>query len=225
MEGRCERSGPSLQCGGGGDVRLRGALTCGLLSWSGVAVAQETACAPADPVVEAARTRWEIGSAGSLVLRADVPDGFTWTVEAKARFGPLRTGWSEGPYAADDGLLEVDVRPPESVFLDDLAEDYVTDLSIRLLGESGDGRYIQLLAPAAFVAWPSGRGGAAVVWDRPTMENEAPLGVVDPIVREGHLADVAEPLVLAVTTDGPLRVRPPLTTSRKLAYEPAPEGD
>jgi hypothetical protein len=179
------------------------------------APAEEDGCTlEDDPRIVASDVRWE-GDSGGMVLAATVPPGFTWELAVQARFGPYRTSWTQGPLEDEDGELQVALAPPPGAFLDPLAEDYVTDLSVRLTGESEDEAPLGLSAPSAFLAWPNGPTAPAVVWDRAKMDEEAPLGVVDDVVRTAATAGV----------EGIGRVRPPVYLLGTFENEPAPEGD
>jgi hypothetical protein len=108
-----------------------------------------------------------------------VPEGYSWHIEAHIALGNLRHGWSQSADEFVGGVLSVTLAPPPEAFLHELAAAYVTDLVVDLIGVDADGHTLLLRAPPAFLAYPEGREGGAVVWDRSAMDANAPLGITD----------------------------------------------
>jgi hypothetical protein len=158
-----------------------------ILSVGGPASAGELVCSEGvDLEATLAAPRWVPDALDRLQLHADLPQGYAYTVDVRARLGPLKHEWSEGPFDVDDeGALVVSIHPPDGAFLDVLAIDYVTGLRVRVVGRDKAGtEHLIVSAPAAFLAWPDGRGAGSVLWDASRMATEAPLGIVDDALRD-----------------------------------------
>lgn len=105
-------------------------------------------------------------------------------MEVQLRLGVLSYTWVEDAAPAADGMLSITLHPPAAAFVHPLAEDYVSDLALRVVGLDASGRRVVTVeAPAAYLAWPAGATGAPAVWDGATMAALAPYGVVDPVLR------------------------------------------
>lgn len=131
----------------------------------------------------------------------------SYTLEARARLGSLSTTWSQSVSVDEHGAMTATITLPAGAFLHALAEDYVTDLSMKLVGRLDGADQLSLRVPAAFLAWPDGQLAAAVVWDRSTMESMAPLGVVDAALRatfaDAEVERVMPPIPFTTTPQEP----------------------
>jgi hypothetical protein len=117
-------------------------------------------------------------------LQADVDPALTFTLSVEAGLSGLHTGWTQGPYRANEqGVVTARLIPPSEAFLHEVALDYLTVLRVRLTGTGEDGSVLIIRAPNAFLAWPNGQQAGPVVWDRATAAVEAPNGVVSETVR------------------------------------------
>ena len=126
--------------------------------------------------------RWEPSGEGWVVASV-VPDSLSWSVEVEARLGYRGVSWVEDCVPVD-GELHHALRVPREAWLDPLAADYVTDLRVTLVASDETGRELQRRSlPPAFLAWPSGEGGAVELWDAAQQAERAPAGVVSERVR------------------------------------------
>jgi hypothetical protein len=143
-------------------------------------------------------------------LNVDLDPG-DYTLRVRASLGAESYTWEQPIVVTTAGTVEVSLAPPAEAFLHDLAEDYVTGLGVKIVA-TDQSRVLWIAnAPTAFLAWPTGRTNAPVVWDAPTMAVEAPLGVVDAAVR-------------AQVDDGvATRVLPPLYAIRNLSADDTEE--
>jgi hypothetical protein len=146
---------------------------------------------------------WVNGLA-DVTLEADLEPGWSCDLRFEVRLGALGHRWEQGPYATDaSGGLIVPVALPGAAFLHDLAIDYVTDLAVRISCDDAGGVTVwQDFAPSMFLAWPTGRGTAPVVWDEATAAISAPRGVVSTALRAtldaGSTGRVLAPIPFAV---------------------------
>jgi hypothetical protein len=173
----------------------------------------ETTCSFEDDRT-AATARWVAAADGGVTLEADVPAGRSWELGVEARFGPLRFAWTEA-VAGQGARVSAALHPPAEAWLHPLAEDYVTALSVRLVGV-GEGSAVGVSPPPAFLAWPAGANRPAVVWDRAGVDRLAPGGVVDAGVRAERARGAED-----VDWFGP----PLYGGAAALTPDPAPKGD
>lgn len=124
-----------------------------------------------------------------VVLRAEIPVSAEQPagglrLVCRASFSYLRSVWTEDLPLPADGLVVAQIVPPPSAWLHELASDYLTDLAVRIevLDASGQVSF-ELVAPPAFVAWPTGPAAPPVVWDAATAAALAPRGIVSERVR------------------------------------------
>lgn len=147
-----------------------------------------------------------------LQLNSAVP--VTWSVYATARFGGTSFTWSV--VGADDtspsaGTSLVDLTIPREAHMHDLASEYVTDLSVRIFGHNEAGTLVVVLrAPPAYLTWPDGPDGPALILSATDLAREAPGGVLSSAVRSSY-GDIGNGV----------RIMPPLTVDG----EPVPEAD
>lgn len=123
-----------------------------------------------------ATVAWATAEGGDLLVTGE--PGVRWTVRIEARFGSSSHRWEVPAVLADEaGVARLPLSPPAAAKLDPLAETYVTDLSIRVVGASEDGSSSVLVAPAGFLWWD--RAGVATVWSDEGLARHAPHGVTD----------------------------------------------
>lgn len=170
---------------------------------------------PRDPDAVAANTRWVGAALDGFHLEVDVTEqrlaDLAWAIRVEARLGALGTSWTQPDLTPDpDGTLRITLVPPGAAHLDPLADDYVTDLRVLVVGAAADGHVSSIVsAPPAFLAWPNGPSAPPVVWDLAAMRSQAPAGVVDAVVRAtlGDLSHID-------------RVGPPLERTSPIPYDP-----
>lgn len=119
------------------------------------------------------------------------------SVRFRATLAELEHSWTQGPYVTDAlGVLTVAVEvPPEAWLHEEASGDYVTDLTVTVAA----GQF-KVRAPESYLAWPSGRGTAARVWDAQQQRSLAAHGVLRAELREG-------------VTDPELRLMPDVSDS------------
>jgi hypothetical protein len=180
-----------------------------LASTQQVAIADEgCGLRPRDSEI-AATPRW-VDDGNGLELVADLPEG-SWEIQAEVSLGPLKYDWTLFVKAEAGIASVIDLQVPSAAWLDDLAATYVTNLVVKLRGTTGDAAGIALIAPQAFLAWPSGQAAGPVVWDMTTQRSEAPLGVLDESVRSAVIA--------ALGDEAPTRILPPIVRAPAPRYE------
>ena len=153
---------------------------------------------------------WVDSGATHLLQIEQLDLDLTYTLEIRARLGALKHSWAQAITVDSQGDVSAAIVPPADAFLDALAEDYVTDLAIVLVGRDDQGKVaMRWGAPGAFLAWPGGERDPAVVWDKAAMAQEAPMGVVDDTIRDNLVSLGADPAgrVLAPI---PFTTTPPL---------------
>lgn len=134
------------------------------------------------------------------MLYADgLTPGLTFFERWEIRLGSLAFSWDTGPHTVDEsGKLYVPVDIPQEAFLHELAEDYLTDMRVRLDATLGGGPIQRLLSPSLFLAWPDGAYGGARVWNEETAQQEPPLGIIDEDLRAryagSHATRILAPL-------------------------------
>jgi hypothetical protein len=100
-------------------------------------------------------------------------------VRFRVALGNLDHRWElEGLSSGETGLLELPLALPEEAWLDDAAEDYVTDLVTTV---DVDTERIKL--PVLHLAWTNGRVEDPELWTRQQMRDRAPNGVLDAALR------------------------------------------
>jgi hypothetical protein len=145
--------------------------------------ARASDCGQFDGVIPETLPEWAAYGDSHRLTASGLDPNLSYTLEIRARLGSLSTSWSQPVPVDGQGTLTAELSPPSGAFLHELASDYVTDLSVKLVGRQQDVVHVSLRVPAAFLAWPDGQQAGPVVWDRVTMEQEAPFGITDEALR------------------------------------------
>lgn len=125
----------------------------------------------------AATVTWSASDGGDLLVTG--APGVEWIVRVEARFGSSSHRWEGEAVTADEAAVaRLPLSPPAASRLDPLADTYVTDLSIRVVGTDAEGASRVVVAPPGFLAWD--RTGAPTVWSAEGLARHAPHGVTEP---------------------------------------------
>lgn len=139
----------------------------------------------------------------------------TIIVTGRAWFAGLERRWETGPNTIHADTCEtIAFSVPQEAFLHPLATEYVTDLLVRVVPMYGDRPGQSALLPVVYAVWANGSDQAPVVWDRTTMNAEAPGGVIDPTGRFD-----AERQLLGAN----VRILPPIAHELNLQRTDAPD--
>lgn len=127
--------------------------------------------------------RWSFSEEGPEIgIQGDDTIDTTVVIQARAWFGGLEYTWNSQPIEVDaESCTTVPFTVPSAAFLHALADEYVTDVLVRVQPYDVEDNALQetVLAPV-YAIWPDGQGTSVVVWDKDLLAQNAPHGVLDP---------------------------------------------